>query len=205
MRIAYADPPYPGWAHLYEDHPDYAGEVDHPALIAHLRDNYDGWALSTSAKALRDLLPFCPDTRLLAWVKNTVRYAWEPVIVMPAREPSKHLRDWLHCEPEAYQWRPKPDNYVIGQKPVGFCRWVFEWLGARPGDELEDVFPGSGNVGRAWVEWSSQPQIAAMTKRESRRWRGLLTLDSPCREVLAGRQAKCNGGGYDGCACGIYV
>lgn len=25
MRIAYADPPYPGMAHLYKDHPDYGG------------------------------------------------------------------------------------------------------------------------------------------------------------------------------------
>ena len=31
MKIAYADPPYIGCAHLYRDHPDYAGEVDHPA------------------------------------------------------------------------------------------------------------------------------------------------------------------------------
>ena len=29
MRIAYADPQYPGFSQLYEDHPDYAGEVDH--------------------------------------------------------------------------------------------------------------------------------------------------------------------------------
>ena len=27
-RIAYADPPYPGCAHLYADHPDFAGEVE---------------------------------------------------------------------------------------------------------------------------------------------------------------------------------
>jgi len=33
VKIAYADPPYIGCAHLYRDHPDYAGEVDHPALI----------------------------------------------------------------------------------------------------------------------------------------------------------------------------
>ena len=32
MKIAYADPPYIGCAHLYRDHPDYAGEVDHPAI-----------------------------------------------------------------------------------------------------------------------------------------------------------------------------
>ena len=32
-RLGYADPPYPGLAHLYADHPDFAGEVDHAALI----------------------------------------------------------------------------------------------------------------------------------------------------------------------------
>lgn len=29
-RLAYADPPYPGWADRYRSHPDYAGEVNHP-------------------------------------------------------------------------------------------------------------------------------------------------------------------------------
>lgn len=36
MRFAYADPPYPGMAHLYKGHLDYAGEVDHKALIERL-------------------------------------------------------------------------------------------------------------------------------------------------------------------------
>lgn len=36
MRIAYADPPYPGCAHLYKDHPDYGGEVDHVELLQRL-------------------------------------------------------------------------------------------------------------------------------------------------------------------------
>ena len=36
MRIGYADPPYIGCAHLYHDHPDYAGEVDHVALVDRL-------------------------------------------------------------------------------------------------------------------------------------------------------------------------
>lgn len=33
LRVAYADPPYPGCAKLYKDHADYGGEVDHKALI----------------------------------------------------------------------------------------------------------------------------------------------------------------------------
>lgn len=42
LRLAYADPPYPGRsARYYSAHPDYAGEVDHAALIAQLAE-FDG-------------------------------------------------------------------------------------------------------------------------------------------------------------------
>lgn len=162
LRLAYADPPYPGCAHLYARHPDYAGEVDHAELIERLT-TYDGWALSTSSKALQDILGMCPSgVRVLAWVKNTIRYAWEPVIVSPAREPDPgrgRLRDWIHCEAEAFQWRPKPDSYVIGQKPGPFCHWLFEWLGADSCDDFHDLFPGSGAVGRAWQAFASQERL----------------------------------------------
>jgi len=169
VRLSYADPPYPGRAHLYADHPDYAGEVDHVALIRQLRE-YDGWALSTSAKALVDLLPHCPPShRVLAWVKHTVTVSWEPVIVVSARKP-EGVRDWIQCEPDSYQWRPKPDSYVIGQKPKPFCMWLFAWLGAEPDDTLDDLFPGSGQVGEAWAEWQLQPsfQLARSPSAEKR-------------------------------------
>lgn len=42
MKIAYADPPYIGCAHLYRDHPDYAGEVDHARLMS-------GWIATMTA------------------------------------------------------------------------------------------------------------------------------------------------------------
>jgi len=161
LRIAYADPPYPGCAHLYEDHPDYNGEVDHEALITELV-GYDGWALSTSSKALQSILFFCPEhVRVLVWVKNTVRYAWEPVIISPppSRAWDDNVRDWIHVEPEMYQWRPRPAEYVIGQKPEPFCRWLFSWLGAEPQDEFVDMFPGSGAVGRAWERFAAELSI----------------------------------------------
>jgi hypothetical protein len=59
LRLAYADPPYPGKALLYWDHPDYGGEVDHTELIARLAA-HDSWALPTSAEALPVVLAFCP-------------------------------------------------------------------------------------------------------------------------------------------------
>jgi hypothetical protein len=137
--------------------------------------DYDGWALSTSAEALRDVLPLCPSSvRVLAWVKHTVTVSWEPVIVHSARAPDRNLRDWIQCEPDSYQWRPKPDSYVIGQKPEAFCMWLFGWLGANPEDSLTDMFPGSGNVTRAWEKWRVQPALPlnlspAAEKRRERR------------------------------------
>ena len=38
---------------------------------------------------------------------------------------------------------------MIGVKPAAVCRWIFTLLGAAPGDRLDDLFPGSGAVGRA--------------------------------------------------------
>src|SRR5215469_14724065 len=97
MRFAYADPPYPGQAkRWYGDHPDYAGEVDHGELIARLERDYpDGWALSTSAPALQDVLALCPPgVRVGIWYRpnseppgNRGRWhwSWEPVIICRGR------------------------------------------------------------------------------------------------------------------------
>ena len=87
LRLAYADPPYPGKAWLYRGHPDYAGEVDHAALIGRLA-GYDGWALCTSAEALPGVLALCPPgVRVAAWHRGErptasrwPLHAWEPVI-----------------------------------------------------------------------------------------------------------------------------
>lgn len=184
VRLAYADPPYPGRAHLYADHPDYAGEVDHEELIRRLR-GYDGWALSTSADALASVLPFVPEPhRILAWVKHTVTVSWEPVIVVSARVP-QGVRDWIQVEPDSYQWREKPDSYVIGQKPEPFCRWVFEWLGAQPDDTLDDLFPGSGNVGRAWESWRAQPGLFLALSPAAEKRRARRVLAKTDRETIA--------------------
>ena len=94
LRLAYADPPYPGRsARYYRDHPDYAGEVDHAQLLTEL-SGYDGWALSTSADALQELLRLCPaDVRVAAWHRGARSHkdaqgpisAWEPVIYYGGR------------------------------------------------------------------------------------------------------------------------
>ena len=169
MRFAYADPPYVGQSkRLYGDHPDYAGEVDHAQLVASLEDNYDGWALSLSMKSLPMVLKLCPDDLLtLAWVKpNTAppmgdhrHYSWEPVLVRPMRRPGPYVMTHLVCNVEQYTFREKPQGYVVGAKPEGFCHWVFDHAGLRPGDDFHDVFPGSGAVTRAWFTWGQRLQF----------------------------------------------
>lgn len=161
LRYAYADPPYPGLAARYYRHePTYAGEVDHAKLIASLTAVYDGWALSTSSKSLRDVLPLCPpEARVCAWVKLGgtppatfgLHSQWEPIIVLQGRRLRPGRRDWL----EAYPARG--GGSLPGRKPVAFCAWLFDAMGMLPGDTLDDLFPGTGIVGRAWDELSRTP------------------------------------------------
>ncbi|OJY69955.1 MAG: hypothetical protein BGP16_09600 [Sphingobium sp. 66-54] len=162
MKIAYADPPYIGCAHLYRGQPDYAGEVDHRALIERLERDYDGWILHAAAtpESVAVLAPLVHETgaRWMAWVKGfaafkrnvPVAYAWEPVIVKPARKSvvSKRLvlRDWIECPITLRRG-------LTGAKPEAVCHWAFETAAARPDDTLDDLFPGTGAVGEAWRTW----------------------------------------------------
>lgn len=60
---------------------------------------------------------------------------------------------------------------LIGRKPLAFCVWLFELLGAQPGDELVDLYPGSGQVGHAWTAFASSEYSSDMSLRATRRGR----------------------------------
>lgn len=172
-RIAYADPPYIGCAHLYRGQTDYGGEVDHVALINRLESEFDGWVLHAAAtpESMRVLAPLVVKTgaRWMSWVKGfaafkrnvSVAYAWEPVIVKAARKPvvSKRvvMRDWVECSITLRRG-------LTGAKPEKVCHWAFEMVGARPDDDLVDLFPGTHAVSEAWATWRERfllPQDAA--------------------------------------------
>lgn len=161
MKAAYADPPYIGQASRhYGDHPDYAGEVDHADLIDTLAD-FDAWALSLSMKSLPEVLRLCPEGVWVgSWVKPIAPpmgdkriYSWEPVIFHGGRRPSKPTRTHVVASPPQFTFRPTPGEHVIGEKPEAFCHWVFACLGLNRFDDLTDMFPGSGAVGRAWATY----------------------------------------------------
>lgn len=162
MSMAYADPPFPGQAGLYADQPTYAGEVDHGALIARLDAQYDGWALSTSESALKTVLGLCPDgVHTHPWVKpipvSRLTYGphrtWEPLIVKPGRKLRPGFRDWLSAIPARF------GGELIGRKPLAFCLFLFRCLGLAPGDRLDDLYPGTGIVTKAFAHWKSDPDI----------------------------------------------
>jgi hypothetical protein len=50
---------------------------------------------------------------------------------------------------------------VVGAKPAAFCRWLFDLLAALPGDSLDDLFPGSGAVTRAWHAYTATTTTTA--------------------------------------------
>lgn len=168
-RVAYADPPYPGMSGFYKSHPDYAGEVDHAQLVYKLVTEYDGYCLHTASTTLGQVLArFEIETndkpRVMAWVKPfasfkknvAVAYAWEPVIVKPARprlfDGYTTIRDWI-AEPITLK------RGLTGAKPEAVCRWLFEVMGCEPDDELDDLYPGTGAVTQAWERWRSQGSL----------------------------------------------
>lgn len=158
MKFAYADPPYPGQEARYE-----GPGVNHPLLIAHLVNDFDGWALSTSSPSLRDLLPLCPpDTRVASWSKpwasvkpgQRIIYSWEPVLFWTPRRSTNRansVRDSIRASVN--------QNGFHGSKPHEFTMWVFGLLGIELADEFTDLFHGSGAVQEAADMYARQRRL----------------------------------------------
>src|ERR1039458_10235283 len=178
MKFAYADPPYLGCCQKYQHyHPDGFcwNDLDtHRRLIDRLMADYsDGWALSLTVPSLWDLLPLIPKegTRICQWSKTFsafrkgVRpaYAWEPIIVHGGRNPPEHR----HAPPDkggkqttpkdfCEVWEP-PDGIferitmkkgLTGAKPEAVCNAILDWLNVLPEDTVDDLYVGTGVMGR---------------------------------------------------------
>jgi len=113
-------------------------------------------------------LPLCPlSVRVCAWRRRLragrsrrALSAWEPLLVVEGRPLSvdgpQELLDVL-------DYRGRYDAFpgaMVGMKPPEFTVWMFRQLGARAGDELTDLFPGSGAISRAWDLYASRGPFA---------------------------------------------
>jgi hypothetical protein len=166
--FAYLDPPYPGLAQKLYGRP----EVDHVELVAMAERGFpDGWALSTSERGLPDVLSIvranvrAEDIRVCAWIRGSrpvvslrPRVAWEPLIVVrgrPRRLEASEPCDDVLLSNGARRQRSMP-GALVGMKTGEFCAWLFMMLGAMRGDRLEDLFPGSGVVTKAWRRFAGK-------------------------------------------------
>lgn len=174
----YADPPYVGKAWRYAGEPDHGGEVDHAELVSRLVTSFRsgetlGFALSfggtwASLKAIVTLIPDDLAPRVCPWVKphgvsQNARgpyNVWEGVVVVGGRALPPGVPDALVAMPA------RGGGKLPGRKPLAFAAWLSDLLGMLPGDELRDLFPGSGAVGRAWRELS--PRTAAVLPPDQR-------------------------------------
>lgn len=170
MKFAYADPPYLGCGSLYAKHHPNALVWDNPethrTLIDRLVDEYpDGWAMSASSPSLSVLGPMLPaGHRICPWVKPFcifkpnvgVGYAWEPVIIFGGRRRTRTqptVRDWFSCEITLRKG-------LTGAKPPPVVHWILDLLNVQRGDEVDDLFPGTGVVGRCVeVRTSGRPSL----------------------------------------------
>lgn len=89
--------------------------------------------------------PFC------AFKRNvSVAYAWEPVLVRAARKPTVRqrvvMRDFIS---ESITMK----KGLVGAKPPKVILWAFEMVGLEIGDELVDLYPGTGIVTETWKQW----------------------------------------------------
>lgn len=149
----------------------------HYRLIERLSDEFpDGWALSCHTPSLKTLLPMCPeDARVGSWVKpfhaykKGVRpaYAWEPIIYRGGRNTNPPAppkggkaitpKDFVVCEDPllallvgepAIACNITLKKGLTGAKPEPVCEAILDWLNVLPGDEVVDLFPGTGVMGR---------------------------------------------------------
>ncbi len=165
LIFAYADPPYPRMAYKYG-----AEEVDHRELIRILETSFpDGWALSTSEKGLKIVLPLCAeDVRIGSWVKPfcsfkpgiSPAYAWEPVLFRPGRKNDRKkrtVRNWCAVNIAIKKG-------LFGAKPEGFYLWLFDLLGMEVEDEIYDLYPGTHGLSKALKKWKRKKTQPALER-----------------------------------------
>ena len=145
-----------------DNHPDaYLWDLPetHIQLTKDLERKYDGWAIAMSVHSLSTYLSeITTDSRngirVCVWHKpsavtsgNRITNNWEPVLVkVPANR--KGMSSGGRKMSDVCIANPDKNNF-IGSKPLIWTHWVLDLLGYREGDEVDDLFHGSGAVKNA--------------------------------------------------------
>jgi len=180
VKFAYADPPYIGQAKKH--YGPEASEVNHFDLVSQLYTGFDAWALSCSSTTLLEIgliiddydrrcrpraewesEPLINSCRIGGWFKPFASfkpgvnpaYCWEPVIFYggkPLGSEVPTVRDYVSANITLQRG-------THGAKPDAFWFWLFQMLGAEPGDEFTDLFPGSKGGARCWGAFCRQASL----------------------------------------------
>lgn len=176
MKLAIADPPYPpfigsggrknrasrwygdGQRSLKDRPSDYhpeAADWDKPArhrlLLEQLMEEFDGWAIATSPDGISAYGQLPAAVRIMVWIKpnaqpgsHRLRSLWEPVLLYPPAG-RRSNRGGIGAMPDVLTANA-PRRGFIGAKPPAWTSWVLDALSFQPGDEVADLFGGSGAV-----------------------------------------------------------
>jgi hypothetical protein len=179
VRLAIADPPYPPFVgsggskarasrwygtgqRSRKDRPadqhDGAAEWDQPErhrrLLLDLLDEYDGFGIATSPDGIAAYGPLPPEMRIMVWVKpnaspgsHRLRSLWEAVLLFPPVG-RRSNRGGVGMVPDVLT-APAPRVGFHGAKPAVWTWWVLDAMSYAEGDDVSDIFPGSGLVDAA--------------------------------------------------------
>lgn len=176
MRLAIADPPYLGRAVRWygengcgdgygknqaDNHPEAAiwdQPETHKKLVKDLFNEFEGFAIAMTVHSLSTYLEVAETdsrngVRIGVWHKpsaypsgSRIGNYWEPVLFyIPkdrrGRKSGAPVKDIFTCP-------PLRSNFV-GAKPPEWTHWVLSVLGYQDGDEVVDLYEGSGAVSNA--------------------------------------------------------
>jgi len=176
MRLAIADPPYLDRAVRWygeggtgytagsgqaDNHPEaYLWDIPktHQDLARRLEQDYDGYAIAMSVHSLSTYLSVIETNsrngiRVGVWNKtmslpsaSRIHNSWEPVIFKIPKE--RRARNNGTATKDVLTSAVLQNNF-IGAKPLVWTEWVLDVLGYKDGDQVDDLFAGSGAVSNA--------------------------------------------------------
>ena len=177
MKLCIADPPYLGrsvrWygkggcgdgngRNQADNHPEahlWDQKETHQNLVRQLQEQFDGWAIAMSVHSLSTYLQIVETDsrngiRVCVWHKpsaitsgNRITNHWEPVLVKIPQTRKGWSND--HARMSDVLTVNPPKNNFRGSKPPEWTHWVLDLLGYTEGDEVVDLFEGSGAVTHA--------------------------------------------------------
>lgn len=178
MKLAIADPPYPPFvgagglkarasrwygngqrsatdrpADVHPEADEWDNPLRHQRLLCDLFGQYHGFAIATSPDGIAAYGSLPAAMRIMAWVKpnaqpgaHRLRSQWEVVLLYPPEGRRSNRGVGMVSD---VLIEPAPRRGFIGSKPPAWTRWVLEAMSYEDGDEVDDLFHGSGAVAAA--------------------------------------------------------